>query len=221
MKSKWNEMESKSTSRGITNWGITNYEYFIPNNQNCQISQIYQTCHCLPSFSMVFSVINQINQIYQIHQISQINHTKMYLRILNPDEDKTDPLFQSEDCQNALEIYSDYYPQVGFNLPWVAYLIVRDDEVVGTCGFTGKPQNDRVEVAYWTFAAFEGQGIASFACEELIKIALASDPAIVITAKTAPEQNASTKILSNNNFKYDSIVQDHEIGNAWLWVYCG
>lgn len=143
----------------------------------------------------------------------------MHLRVLHPNEDKTDPLFQSEDCQSVLDIYADYYPQIGFNLPWVAYLIIRDNMVVGTCGFTGQPVEGKIEIAYWTFSEFEGQGIASFACEELIKIALASDTAIVITAKTAPEQNASTKILSNNNFKYDSIVQDHEIGDAWLWVH--
>lgn len=37
-------------------------------------------------------------------------------------------------------------------------------------------------------------------------------------AKTAPEHHASTKILSNNHFVMTDIVQDEEIGEAWLWT---
>jgi RimJ/RimL family protein N-acetyltransferase len=43
-------------------------------------------------------------------------------------------------------------------------------------------------------------------------------PWLTITAKTAPEHNASTKILENNNFTFTEIVQDDEIGDAWLWT---
>lgn len=142
----------------------------------------------------------------------------MKLRILQQNENKSDPLFQSEDCQTILTIYDDYYPQIGFNLPWVAYLIIRDDKVVGICSFTGKPNDGKVEIAYWTFKEFEGQGIASYACQELVKIAQNADLKVVITAKTAPEHNASTKILSKNGFVFKEIVQDEEIGDAWLWV---
>ncbi len=142
----------------------------------------------------------------------------MKLRILEQDEDKANQLFQSEDCQTLLAIYDDYYPQIGFNLPWVAYLVVRDNQVVGSCSFTGQPTDGRVEIAYWTFKDFEGQGIASFACQELITIAQNTDPKVIITAKTAPEHNASTKILANNGFVFKEIVQDEEIGDAWLWI---
>lgn len=30
---------------------------------------------------------------------------------------------------------------------------------------------------------------------------------------------ASTKNLENNNFQFTEIVQDHEIGDAWLWTH--
>ena len=43
------------------------------------------------------------------------------------------------------------------------------------------------------------------------------DPTLLITAKTAPEHNASTKILEKNGFVFTAIVQDDEIGDAWLW----
>jgi [ribosomal protein S5]-alanine N-acetyltransferase len=142
----------------------------------------------------------------------------MELRILNINEDKSDKLFASSDCQTLLEIYDDYYPKIGFNLPWVSYLIIQQKQVVGSCGFTRQLIDGKVEIAYWTFKEFEGQGIASFACKELVSIAYQTDPSLIINAKIAPENNASTKILENNNFIFTEIVQDEEIGNAWLWT---
>ena len=142
----------------------------------------------------------------------------MELRILQQNENKTDNLFESADCQTLLQMYEDYYPKIGFNLPWVAYLVVRQNQVVGSCSFTGQPNEGKVEIAYWTFKEFEGQGIASFACKELIKISQSADPKVTITAKTAPEHNASTRILENNKFIFTSIIQDEEIGDAWLWI---
>lgn len=142
----------------------------------------------------------------------------MELRILQPNEDRTDNLFASSDCQSLLKIYEDYYPKIGFKLPWVAYLILRQNQVVGSCSFIGQPIDGKVEIAYWTFKEFEGQGIASFACNELIKISKINDPKVIITAKTAPEKNASTKILEKNNFTFTKIVQDDEIGDSWLWT---
>lgn len=142
----------------------------------------------------------------------------MELRIIKQNEVKTDNLFKSVDCQTLLQIYENYYPKVGFNLPWVAYLVLRQNQVVGSCSFTGQPNDGKVEIAYWTFKEFEGQGIASFACKELIKISKNADQKVAITAKTAPEKNASTKILEKNNFTLTAIVQDDEIGDAWLWT---
>jgi [ribosomal protein S5]-alanine N-acetyltransferase len=142
----------------------------------------------------------------------------MQLRILQENEDKTAKLFQSADCQALLHIYDAYYPKAGFSLPWVAYLVLRQDQVIGTCSFTGTPKDGKVEIAYWTFKEFEGQGIASFACKELIQIAQRAEPKITITAKTLPVKNASTRILEKNNFVYTEIVQDEEVGDAWLWT---
>ncbi len=142
----------------------------------------------------------------------------MELRILQQHENKTDKLFESENCQMLLQMYEDYYPKIGFHLPWVAYLVIEQNQVVGSCSFTGKPNENKVEIAYWTFKEFEGKGIASFACKELVKISQAADARVIITAKTAPEKNASTKILEKNNFIFTEIVQDEEIGDAWLWT---
>ncbi|TAG37572.1 MAG: N-acetyltransferase, partial [Cytophagia bacterium] len=124
----------------------------------------------------------------------------MQLRILQLKEDKKDKLFDSKNAQELLDIYEGYYTQFGFDLPWVAYLIIKQNQVVGTCSFITKPKDGKVEIAYWTFKDFEMQGVASFGCKELVKIAKNADPAIIITAKTAPEYNPSTKILEKNGF---------------------
>ncbi len=143
----------------------------------------------------------------------------MNLRPITPYKDKTKEDYASPDCQQLLQMYDDFYPKIGFVMPWIAYFVVRQDQIVGSCSFVGQPQDGKVEIAYWTFKEFEGQGIASFACKELVSIAIQADPKVIITAKTAPEKNASTKILENNNFKFTEIVQDEEIGDAWLWTY--
>lgn len=142
----------------------------------------------------------------------------MKLRILQPDENKNDPLFSSPECRQLIESYESFYPKVGFHLPWVAYLIIRDERVVGTCSFVGKPVNGVVEIAYYTFKEYEGQGLASFACKELIAIAKKENPDIIVSAKTAPEINASTRILEKSGFVHTGDVQDEEIGTAWFWT---
>ena len=100
----------------------------------------------------------------------------MNLRILNFVENKADKLFESNDCQTLLKMYDDFYPIIGFNLPWVAYLILQQNQVVGLGSFKGQPNEGKIEIAYWTFNGFKSQGIASFACKELITISQKADP---------------------------------------------
>ena len=144
--------------------------------------------------------------------------SKLELKIIHPNEDKANELYISENCQELIQMMDEFYPKVGFNIPWVGYFLLLNNQVVGTAGFTGQPVDNTVEISYWTFKEWEGQGIASMACKELIALAQKTNPSVTITAKTLPEYNASTKILQNNNFKFVEIVQDHEIGDAWLWV---
>ncbi len=141
----------------------------------------------------------------------------MELKAIELNLDKTANLYSSADCQNLLNSYAEYYPKIGYYLPWVGYFVIKDNQIVGSCGFTGRPNEGQVEIAYWTFSEFEGQGIASFSCKQLVLMTKQYDPTLLITAKTAPEHNASTKILEKNGFVFTAIVQDDEIGDAWLW----
>ncbi len=141
----------------------------------------------------------------------------MKLKPITLNIDKSLKIYSSDNCQILIDSYNEYYPKIGYNLPWIGYFIIKDDKIVGSCGYTGKPVDGKVEIAYWTFKEYEGQGIASFACNELISISRKTDQAIKITAKTEPRNNVSTKILINNGFTFSEVVQDEEIGDAWLW----
>ena len=131
--------------------------------------------------------------------------------------DSSNPLYQNENCQALISIYDDYYPKNGYEPPWTGYFIIKDEAIVGSCGFTKAPVDGVVEIAYWTFPEFEGQGIASFACGELIRMANEADPTVKVTAKTAPDENPSVTILKKHHFQQAGVVQDEEIGEAWLW----
>ncbi len=78
------------------------------------------------------------------------------------DEDKSKTIYANADCQGIFKSYPAYYYKVGYNPPWIGYFVIRDEVVVGVGGFVGKPQDGAVEIAYGTFKAFEGQGIATF-----------------------------------------------------------
>ncbi|HRG25629.1 MAG TPA: GNAT family N-acetyltransferase [Chitinophagaceae bacterium] len=131
--------------------------------------------------------------------------------------DLNNPLYQNDNCQALICIYDEYYPRNGYQPPWTGYFIIKENEVVGSCGFTKAPEDGVVEIAYWTFPEYEGQGIGSFACGELVRLANETDPTVRITAKTAPEENPSVTILKKHQFQQAGVVQDEEIGEAWLW----
>jgi len=132
--------------------------------------------------------------------------------------DRSLEIYSTDECQSNLKLWEEQYPKVGYVFPWIGYFIKRGSQLVGGCGFISPPIDNRVEIGYGTFKEFEGQGIATFACQQLVIIARSTKSDIIITAKTAPEHNASSKILQRNGFIYSGMVQDHEIGDAWEWI---
>ncbi len=135
------------------------------------------------------------------------------------DEDPNNEIYANDFCKMIFESYPSYYYKMGYNPPWIGYFVMRDDTVVGVGGFISEPKEGRIEIAYGTRKEFEGQGIASFTCGQLIAIAKANNPTVIITAKTAPQNNASTTVLQRNGFVFTQIIQDDGIGDAWLWTY--
>ncbi|MGZ9096926.1 MAG: GNAT family N-acetyltransferase [Micavibrio sp.] len=118
--------------------------------------------------------------------------------------------------------YDRIYNERGFVRPWVGYLVVRDRlggsaEIIGTCGFKSPPVDGRVEISYFTFAMYEGQGLATRMAQELVSIASGADPAIGVYAHTLPHESSSTRILKKAGFTYEGVIDHPEDGYVWEW----
>lgn len=129
------------------------------------------------------------------------------------------PLVQSSElladvCRLTLAIYPDSGPV----FPWVGYMLVEQDTVVGTCAFKTPPKDGVVEIAYFTFPDYEGHGRATHMARELVAIAVAQRINKVI-AQTLPVHNVSTHILQKLQFTFAGVVQHPDDGEVWEWEY--
>ena len=123
------------------------------------------------------------------------------------------------DCQESLYMTIDFYKIIGFHPPWICYYASMNNELVGAAGFKGRPVNNKIEIAYGTFSNFMNKGIGTAICKELVLLAQQTDPSVIITARTLPGINYSTKILEKNNFKFIGNVWDKDDGDVWEWEY--
>ena len=119
-----------------------------------------------------------------------------------------------EICQATAE----HYDRTGFDLPWIGYLALDGEVVVGGGAFVGPPEDDRVEIAYFTLPEHQSQGYATRTAARLISIAREVSPTLEIYAKTAPEPGPSTAVLTRLGFRRIGAAIDHEIGEAWAWL---
>ncbi|HTF96806.1 MAG TPA: GNAT family protein [Cellvibrio sp.] len=117
-------------------------------------------------------------------------------------------------CHSILTLY----PVSGPVFPWVGYFCMEQDIIVGTCAFKSLPKNGVVEIAYFTFPGYEGQGKATRMASELVAIA-GSQKIQKVIAQTLPEHNASTRILQKLQFTFADIVQHPDDGEVWEWEY--
>ena len=125
------------------------------------------------------------------------------------------------DCKESLQMSIDFFTRVGYVTPWIGYYAKLNNEFVGSAAFKGKPEDKKVEIAYGTFRKYEGKGIGTEICRQLVLLAVETDPEIKITARTLPEENASASILRKNGFIFLGNVWDEEDGNVWEWEYQG
>jgi [ribosomal protein S5]-alanine N-acetyltransferase len=122
-------------------------------------------------------------------------------------------------CRESIYMTVDFFKKVGYKIPWIGYYAKQNELVVGSAAFKGPPKNGVVEIAYGTFEPYRQKGIGTEICRLLVQLALKTDPAVKITARTLPEKNFSTKILEKNGFAFAGIVNDPEDGDVWEWVY--
>lgn len=102
--------------------------------------------------------------------------------------------------------------------PWLGYLAgdPATGRIVGTCSFKTAPRDGVVEIAYYTFPDFEGRGYATAMASALLRIA-AREGIPRVSAQTAPEENASARVLRKLGFVRAGEAIDEEIGRAWTW----
>lgn len=122
-----------------------------------------------------------------------------------------------EITDDVLHATAELYRTTGFQEPWICYLALVDDAIVGTCGFKSPPLDEQVEIAYFTFPEFESRGIASAMAAKLIAIARQHDPSILVTAQTLSERNASHRVLEKLGFRYVKTIHHPEDGVIWEW----
>ncbi len=125
---------------------------------------------------------------------------------------ESDP-FLAEIITQTQGLYKDH----GYQWPWIGYLVKVDDQWIGTCAFKTPPRDRRIEIAYYTFAGFEGRGFATLMAKRLITIAKINSPMTRITARTLPEVNASGSVLKKNGLTCLGRIHDPIDGDLWEW----
>lgn len=120
--------------------------------------------------------------------------------------------FLKQLCTSTIAMYPNQLPM----LPWVGYLAEKNGVFVGTCAFKSSPENGEVEIAYFTFPEYEGQGVATLMAQWLLNIANQHGVSCV-KAQTLPEKNASVRILERLNFVFVGSVDHPEDGKVWEW----
>jgi RimJ/RimL family protein N-acetyltransferase len=144
----------------------------------------------------------------------------MTLLPIDIDEKLNVKFSKNPDCIAIVNAMLDYYNRMGFIKPWIGYFGTIDgNEIVGYGGYKGQPRNGKIEIAYGTVKAFEGKGIPTEICRQLVLLSLQTDPAIRITARTFLESDASAQVLKHTGFKSIDIVNDDEDGDVWEWEW--
>jgi GNAT superfamily N-acetyltransferase len=103
---------------------------------------------------------------------------------------------------------------------WGGYLAVDRESaaLVGSCAFKAGPTPDgSVEIAYFTFPGFEGQGYATAMAQALIAIAALSPAVHRVVAHTLPEPGPSTSVLEKVGMRLVGEEYDAEDGQVWRW----
>lgn len=128
------------------------------------------------------------------------------------------PCERTSEIDQACAATAAMYDRLGFDPPWIGYIAVMAGTAVGGGAFVGAPADNRVEIAYFTLADHQRMGVATRIARKLVKIARRHAPGVELYAKTMPEENASTRILTGLGFRRIGTDIDDEIGEAWAWL---
>jgi len=106
------------------------------------------------------------------------------------------PAELAANCLGTAELYR----RIGYVDPWVGYVALDDGRAVGGGAFVGAPQDQVVEIAYFTLKGEERKGYAGNTARELVEIARRAEPKIRLKA-----------------FGVIGTAQDPDAGDVWDW----
>ena len=127
------------------------------------------------------------------------------------------PVELPAEMEEILTATAAMYRATGFEPPWIGYVALHEGEPVGTCAFKCAPVHGKADIAYFTFPAFENRGFATAMARQLVALARAEAPSIVVTAQTLPERNFSNRILESLGFRQAGTAIDADAGEVWEW----
>jgi RimJ/RimL family protein N-acetyltransferase len=145
-------------------------------------------------------------------ELIEITEKGIVTKSIKANRQETEDLID-EIIKSTIELYA----AKGYSPPWIGYLAMEGGQFLGTCAFKAPPENNRTEIAYFTFPGYEGKGIATEVAKRLIQIGFETIPELLITAQTLPGEGASTAILNKLGFKFAAEVESTEDGKVWEW----
>lgn len=101
--------------------------------------------------------------------------------------------------------------------PWGWHLVFDErDVLIGNCGWKGAPVDGTAELGYGIAHSRRGRGAATAVVRELLRRGRAAG-LLVATARTRPEESASTTVLRRCGFEFAGEVMTEDLGRVWWW----
>ena len=119
-------------------------------------------------------------------------------------------------AQHSLEFMRTF--SIETSPEWFGHFAVdgESQQMVGVCSLKGPPDGGTVEIAYFTFPGFEGRGIATAMARFVLERASKMPGVKLVMAHTAPELNASTRVLEKIGMRF--VGEEEEDGvPLWRW----
>lgn len=165
-------------------------------------------------------VCDRFNAIGTLYSYKEMKETiGMKLIPIKKTKAENQAFIDHPDCQESIYMTMYFFELQGYHPPWIGYYAQINNKLVGAAAFKGKPRARKVEIAYGSFPQYRKQGIGTEMCRQLVVLSQQTDPHILITARTLPENNASVSILKKNGFELLGRVWDKEDGNVLEWKY--
>jgi [ribosomal protein S5]-alanine N-acetyltransferase len=101
---------------------------------------------------------------------------------------------------------------------WFGYLAVEGESqrLCGVCSFKGPAVEQAVEISYYTFPGFEGQGIGTAMARFLVECARSLPDVTRVIAHTFEERNASARILQKIGMRFTGPAEE-DGEPVWGW----